>query len=225
VIGMAGAGLAGAGLMSGRASAGGQQVGTIGDKDATPAQRVDVHSEDIDNSDTITTNTLDATTVTSDSLSSNNTTTDSLNTASISSAVAGEALQSDGSGNLQFAPTGGGGIVLESGDSITVATVDGSATSEAFETLYSGSAKDVLGGVISGRRANDFLYEFSDGSTIRKGGPGTAYSTENLNRNADANGDFQEIDFLPPAKDVVKIEVGTRILSNVLLAAEVILKD
>jgi hypothetical protein len=55
---MGGAALVGGAAMSGRASAGGQQVGTIGDKDATPEQRVDVHSEDIDNADTITTGSI-----------------------------------------------------------------------------------------------------------------------------------------------------------------------
>jgi hypothetical protein len=46
--------------MSGTASAGTNQVGTIGDKDATPPQLVDLHSEDINNADTITTDTLNA---------------------------------------------------------------------------------------------------------------------------------------------------------------------
>ncbi len=79
VIGMAGAGLAGAGLMSGTASAGTSSVGTIGD---APNDLVDIEAEDITISDT-------------------------LNTASISSAVAGDALLSDGNGNLQFGAAGG----------------------------------------------------------------------------------------------------------------------
>jgi len=74
VIGMAGAGLAGAGLMSGTASAGSSSVGTIGN---APNDLVDIEAEDV-------------------------TIQDTLNNASISGAAAGEAIQSDGSGNLQF---------------------------------------------------------------------------------------------------------------------------
>jgi len=50
-LGMGVAGLAGASLMSGTASAGSAQVGTIGD----PSNLVDVEAEDIDVSDTLTT--------------------------------------------------------------------------------------------------------------------------------------------------------------------------
>jgi hypothetical protein len=63
---MGGAALIGGAAMSGTASAGTNQVGTIGDKDASPPQLVDLHSEDINNADTVTTNTLDATSVDSD---------------------------------------------------------------------------------------------------------------------------------------------------------------
>jgi len=77
-LGMGVAGLAGASLMSGTASAGSAQVGTIGDN----SNLVDLVAEDV-------------------------TITDTLNTASISSAPAGEALLSDGSGNLTFGSVGG----------------------------------------------------------------------------------------------------------------------
>jgi len=77
-IGMGVAGLAGASLMSGTASAGSAQVGTIGDA----SNLVDLVAEDV-------------------------TITDTLNTASLSSAPAGEALLSDGNGNLQFGAAGG----------------------------------------------------------------------------------------------------------------------
>jgi len=60
---MGGAALAGGSLMAGTASAGTNQVGTIGDKDASPPKLVDLHSEDINNADTVTTDTLDSTTV------------------------------------------------------------------------------------------------------------------------------------------------------------------
>jgi len=57
---MGGAALIGGAAMSGTASAGTNQVGTIGDKDASPPQLVDLHSEDINNADTVTTDTLNA---------------------------------------------------------------------------------------------------------------------------------------------------------------------
>jgi len=71
---MGGAALIGGAAMSGTASAGSNQRGTIGDKDATPPKLVDLHSEDIDNADTVTTDTLDATTVDTDSLNIDGTT-------------------------------------------------------------------------------------------------------------------------------------------------------
>jgi len=92
-IGMGVAGLAGASLMSGTASAGSAQVGTIGDN----SNLVDLVAEDV-------------------------TITDTLNTASISGAAAGEALLSDGSGNLTFG-SGGGGI-LRNGSEIDYVALD-----------------------------------------------------------------------------------------------------
>jgi len=77
-LGMGVAGLAGASLMSGTASAGSSQVGTIGDN----SNLVDLVAEDV-------------------------TITDTLNTASLSGAAADEALLSDGSGNLTFGSVGG----------------------------------------------------------------------------------------------------------------------
>jgi len=77
-LGMGVAGLAGASLMSGTASAGSAQVGTIGDN----SNLVDLVAEDV-------------------------TITDTLNTASLSGAAADEALLSDGSGNLTFGSVGG----------------------------------------------------------------------------------------------------------------------
>jgi len=72
-LGMGVAGLAGASLMSGTASAGSSQVGTIGDN----SNLVDLVAEDV-------------------------TITDTINTASISGAAADEALLSDGTGDLKF---------------------------------------------------------------------------------------------------------------------------
>jgi len=119
----------------------------------------------------------------------------------------------------------GGAPVLESGDSITVATISLEGTNDAFVTLYNGTAKDVLGGVVSGFSSNDFLYEFSDNTTLRKNGTGTSYTSDNVNAHDDQSGDRSEYDFLPPAKDVIKIEVGNALGAPNSLGAEVILKD
>jgi len=183
-IGMGVAGLAGASLMSGTASAGSAQVGTIGGA----GNLVDVEAEDIDVSDTLTTQDI---------------------------VVNGTAT----------GPFGGAGVVLEAGDSITVSTFEIESTDESFVTLYDGSAKDVLGGTVCGLSAHDFLYTFSDSSTLRKNGSGTSYSFDNSSQARDDNADAFEVDFLPPAKDVTKIEVGSNVFSGAVFSAEVILKD
>jgi len=178
-----GAAAIGAAAMSGTASAGSAQVGTIGDS----SNRVDLNSEDIDNSDTITTQDL---------------------------VVNGTAT----------GPFGGGGVILEAGDTITVAKINRDSTSGSFITLYNGTAKDVLGGIYTGGQNLDFLYTFSDSSTLRKNGSGTSYTGNNRSDFADRSGGIVEIDFLPPAKDVTKIEVGaTQFGADT--GAEVILKD
>jgi len=91
---MGGAALAGGSLMAGTASAGTNQVGTIGDKDATPPKRVDLHSEDIDNADTITTDSLTAT---------NNQNTGALNTDKLSINNAGTLYETDSFVEVQSA--------------------------------------------------------------------------------------------------------------------------
>jgi len=184
---MGGAALVGGAAMSGTASAGTNQRGTIGDKDATPPQLVDLHSEDINNADTVTT----------------------------------QDLVVNGTATGAF----GGGLVFESGDSITIASIDKIGTSETFVTLYNGTAKDVIGGVVNGRANNNFLYEFSDNTTLRQNGSGTTYSRGNFSRGEDRNGDPAEVTFLPPAKDVIRIEVGTNHTGASSMGAEVIFKD
>jgi hypothetical protein len=115
--------------------------------------------------------------------------------------------------------------VLESGDSITVATVNRSDVDSSFVTMFDGTAKDVLGGVMFGAAALDFLYTFSDGTTLRKNGTGTTYSLDNFNKHDAADGEQAEIDILPPALDVTKIEVASALFNGIRLGAEVILKD
>jgi len=120
----------------------------------------------------------------------------------------------------------GGAPVLESGDTITVGTLDAVSTGETFVTLYQGVPKDVLCGVISGRFKNDFLYTFDDNTTLKKNGTGTTYTGGNKSTNVDRNGGFHEIDLLPPANNVTKIEVGTELFdAQENFGAEVILKD
>jgi hypothetical protein len=116
-------------------------------------------------------------------------------------------------------------VMLEPGDSITVATIDRSDVDQGFETLYNGTAKDVLGGVVTGFSATDFLYEFSDNTTLRKNGTGTSFTVDNESLNEDEAGDRSETDFLPPAKDVIRIDVGCNNASSTSMGAEVILKD
>jgi hypothetical protein len=179
-----GAAAIGAATMSGTASAGSSQVGTIGDSN----NLVDVEAEDIDVSDTLTTQDI---------------------------VVNGTAT----------GPFGGGGIVLESGDSITVEVIDNEDIGFDLVTLYNGVAKDVVGGVVTGGNSNDFVYTFSDSSTLHKNGSGTSYSADNKSEFRDTDGSLLEVDFLPPAKDVIKIEVGSTLPLSSQMAAEVILKD
>jgi len=122
-------------------------------------------------------------------------------------------------------PFGGGAPVLEAGDTITVATINTSNVDEAFQVLYSGTAKDVLGGIVSCVSNNDFLYTFSDSTTLRKNGTGTSYTRGNESIHRTLNNEPFETDFLPPAKDVTKIEVGGNTVGDAQLGAEVILKD
>jgi len=206
---MGGAALVGGAAMSGTASAGTTQVGTIGSQ----ASPVDLESEDINNADTVTTDTLDSTT-------QNN-----------SGTVTTQDLVVNGTAT---GPFGGGGIQLSSGDSITVKSINKETTSGSFVTLYSGSTKDVLGGNIVGMNGPDFRYKFSDGSNITKnsgvgetaidfGNESKGQDREDVNESTSVPQDY-EIAVLPPAKDVVLIEVG-QFGFGVAFGAEVILLD
>jgi hypothetical protein len=198
---MGGAALIGGAAMSGTASAGTNQVGTIG----SASQPVDLESEDINNADTITTGTLDSTTVDN------------------SGTVTTQDLVVNGTAT---GPFGGGAPVLESGDTITVETIFQEKVSQSFVELYNGASKDVLGGVINGGQACDFLYEFSDNQTITKNsGVGqNSYLQSNQHSGSDAGGSTFEVTQLPPAKDVIRIEAGNRTFGQAF-GAEVILKD
>jgi len=117
---------------------------------------------------------------------------------------------------------------LEAGDSITVESFSRDSTNQSFVTLYDGTAKDVLGGtLVAGRSTGDFLYTFADNTTLRKNGGGTSYTKGNRNDfRADADNDvFAEIDFLPPAKNVIKVEVAGSQNSGSSIGAEIILRD
>jgi len=123
-------------------------------------------------------------------------------------------------------PFGGGGApVLESGDSITVATIARNTTDRAFLTLYNGTAKDVVCGVVSSSFSTDFVYTFSDGTTLHKNGTGTTYIQANENSHLDTDGNQAETDILPPARNVTDIQIGAATIINGKLGAEVILKD
>jgi len=138
-LGIGVAGLAGASLMSGTASAGSAQVGTIGDA----SNLVDLVAEDV-------------------------TITDTLNTASISSAAAGEALLSDGSGNLTFG-SGGGGI-LRNGSEIDYVALDVSnlpaATGSGEVALVTASDEYVEDTPINGTRFDITSSQFALDTSI-----------------------------------------------------------
>jgi len=199
---MGGAALVGGAAISGKASAGTNQVGTIG----SASQPVDLESEDINNADTVTTDTLNSTTVDN------------------SGTVTTQDIVVNGTAT---GPFGGGGVVLESGDSITVSTIELDTTSLSFVTLYDGSSKDVLGGTVVGGASNDFLYEFADSTTLARNSSGTSYTSDfaRLARHEDTGGGEAEVTFLPPAKNVVNIKVGSELIADNDLGAEVILKD
>jgi hypothetical protein len=124
-------------------------------------------------------------------------------------------------------PFGGGGVVLEAGDTITVAEFTATTLDRQFELLYSGAAKDVVGGVINGFRRIDFLYEFSDNSTItQNGGVGaTTYTEAGQSIGEDQSADNYEVNILPPAKDVIRIEFGHNNQGSNRVGASVVLKD
>jgi len=119
----------------------------------------------------------------------------------------------------------GGAPVLEAGDSVTVETLHRETTIDTFLTIYDGSPRDLLGGVVTAGNRVDFLYTFSDSSTIHKNGSGTSYTLNNISGSADQNGDVAEIDFLPPARNVTKIEVADTGQASSELGAEIIFKD
>jgi len=119
----------------------------------------------------------------------------------------------------------GGAPVLEAGDTITVASILNETASESFVNLYNSTAKDVLGGTISGGIAHDFLYTFADGTTLHKNGSGTTYIEANNTQAKDEAGQKFATSFLPPARDVTRIEVGLRNFSGTEMGAGVILKD
>jgi len=119
-------------------------------------------------------------------------------------------------------PFGGGGVVLESGDTITVASIKKKSDGNIFRTLYDGTAKDVVIGAVSAGKQIDFLYTFADNTTLHKNGSGTSYIGTN-NSLGKVGGDDIEVEALPPALDVKKIEVGHT--SGGTMGAEVILKD
>jgi len=121
-------------------------------------------------------------------------------------------------------PFGGGAPVFESGDTITIASVSFLTTDQSFVSLYNGTAKDVLCGFLHGAFDNDFLYEFSDGTTftLNSGIGGTSYVKSNAHRvsHEDGSGGQDQLTLLPPAKDVVRIEIGTDIFDSARMAGQ-----
>jgi len=130
--------------------------------------------------------------------------------------------------NTATGPFGGGGApVLEAGDTIISKGMKSDDADQEFVQLYSGTASDVLGGVVTGRTAIDFLYEFSDGTTFTlQGGIGaTTYTFNNDNFSIGSDSDSFSVDFLPPALDIVRIEVAHFTSGTASLGGRVLLKD
>jgi len=119
-------------------------------------------------------------------------------------------------------PFGGGGIVLEAGDTITVAVIDEETNdSDSFVDLYNGSAKDLLGGTIAGGPKTQFKYTFSDSSTLDK----ENFSGFDQAESADRDGTKYEVSFLPPAKSITRIQVTNNQILSTSLGATAIFKD
>jgi len=199
---MGGAALVGGAAMSGTASAGTNQVGTIGSQSSP----VDLESEDINNADTVTTDTLDSTTVDN------------------SGTVTTQDIVVNGTATGPFA----GGVALEPGDDIIVARIVQSFTNQTLLTLYNGTSRDVLGGIVAAGGV-DFIYTFDDNTTVQKSDGAGSYDDRTdgdptTNPAHDRGGDRQEHDFLPAATNVTKIEVGGSLFGGASLGAEVILK-
>jgi len=174
---MGGAALVGGDAMSGTASAGTNQVGTIGSQ----ASPVDLESEDINNADTVTTDTLDSTTV-------NN-----------SGTVTTQDIVVNGTAT---GPFGGGGIVFEEGDSINKRS-DGSlsAPANSFFTIFDlATAVDVYGGTIFSVLITRIRITFASNNSITLGNENTTLV------GSDNSGDDFNVHPVFPMKDVKKLE-------------------
>jgi len=120
----------------------------------------------------------------------------------------------------------GGAPVLESGDSVTVKTIGRSTSDDTLVTLFDGVAKDVLGGTVTGGAVTTFEYTFADNTVLNKNTGQTGYTQVFSSRTEIEGGSVFEVDFLPPAKDVTKVEVGhNRGGQFNQMGAEIILKD
>jgi hypothetical protein len=123
--------------------------------------------------------------------------------------------------------TGISGGVLSSGDSITVHEIESESSAvsdESFIDLYNSSATDVIGGVVYARRP-DWQYTFSSGKTVNGiGGDGYDFPSPG-HLGTDERDDSTSVSLLPPATDVVRIEVGQELFSNHTMGAHVYTLD
>jgi hypothetical protein len=120
----------------------------------------------------------------------------------------------------------GGNAELDPSNSYTLKEVDRSTVDESFVTLHNGAAKDIVSGTVNAPLIIDYLYEFSGGTTFtRNGGFGTTTFTKtNPSLAQDQSSEQFSVVALPPAKDVVRIEVGAD-LGGGKIGAEVLLQD
>jgi hypothetical protein len=102
----------------------------------------------------------------------------------------------------------GGGIALESSDTLNVDTVHFRGQDKSFIDLFSGSSATVLGGSLRGQLRLDWSYTFSDGSQKNLHG-GDAHDSVRA-EGEDAADDQFRVNMLPPAKDVTRVQVGAK---------------
>jgi len=135
--------------------------------------------------------------------------------------VTTQDLVVNGTATGQLAP------VLEAGDNVTIETISNNKNGGTFLTIYNGPAVDILGGTVAvGDSQTDFLYTFADNSTVKKNGAGTSYTGGNTTFIETKEGnDFLEVGILPPAKNVIKVEIGAFIAGNGSLSGELIIKS
>jgi len=140
-------------------------------------------------------------------------TIDEINGAEASVASTGELLSSDGLGNLQFIDPPSVGPVLNSATGVIFDHDEyyGQPNSTINKTVHDGAAAEIYGGFVNGSANSGFRYTFSDSTVLDV--------NFDLNDNIGViwpSASFGRIEpiSLPPAKDVIKLEVAFSWVNN-----------